>query len=232
MKIIGHTSHINKNEGALRHFLISNPVDSVEMDFRLTKDCKLVWTHNSLINGKLVSESSYDEVSELMTLEDTLEVLSGDISLLLHLKGVNGVKKRNFERLLRALEILKEYPLYSEIESISPAFIKELLTCKADLSFLDIGLIINLFTTFKYRKGNIKGLEQIDFIALSSELWEISKVGEDYKRYRELFPSAREYAWTWEKIYSEKDKRLKNYMEKDADGIITSEASLVRVLHK
>lgn len=72
----------------------------------------------------------------------------------------------------------------------------------------------------------------MDFVSLSSELWEKDKVQDDYKRYRELFPNAREYAWTWEKIYQENDTRIKNYMAKGADGIITSDPALVRALYR
>ena len=231
MNIIGHTSHLNNNKNALQHFLIANPCDTVEMDFRLTRDDILVWTHDRLVNSKDVCKSEYKELG-LPTLDDVLEILNGDMALLLHLKGVRGVNNKNIDKLLKALEILKEYPLYTELESISADFIRRILTYKEDLSYLDIGLIINFFTTFKYRKGNISGLEKLDFVSLSSELWENSIVGDDYNRYRELFPSVREYAWTWERIYQENDTRIKNYMAKGADGIITSDTSLVRALYR
>lgn len=231
MNIIGHTSHLNNNKNALQHFLIANPCDTVEMDFRLTRDNILVWTHDRLVNSKDVCKSEYKELG-LLTLDDVLEILNGDMALLLHLKGVRGVNNKNIDKLLKALEILKEYPLYTELESISADFIRRILTYKEDLSYLDIGLIINFFTTFKYRKGNISGLEKLDFVSLSSELWENSKVGDDYHRYRELFPNVREYAWTWERIYQENDTRIKNYMAKGADGIITSDTSLVRALYR
>lgn len=231
MEIIGHTANINKTSNALQHFLIANPCDTIEMDFRLTKDNVLVWTHNRLVNGKDVSKSGYKEL-KLLTIDEVLEILNGDIALLLHLKGVNGVKRKNFDKLLRTLEILKEYPFISEIESINPDLIKMFLAYKEEISYMDIGLIINLFTTYRYRKGKIEGLEKVDFVSLSSELWEKDKVQDDYKRYRELFPNAREYAWTWEKIYQENDTRIKNYMAKGADGIITSDPALVRALYR
>jgi len=231
MNIIGHTSHLNKNKDALQHFLISSSSDTVEMDFRLTQDGELVWHHNGVYNGNIISRSKYKDL-KLLTLDDVLEILSGDIALLLHLKGVRGVNNKNIDKLLKALEILKDYPLYTELESISADFIRRILTYKDDLSYLDIGLIINLFTTFKYRKGNIGGLEKVDFISLSSELWEKGIVQDDYKCYRELFPNVREYAWTWEALYSENEERLKNYMAKGADGIITSDVALVRALNR
>lgn len=230
MNIIGHTSHLNNNKNALQHFLIANPCNTIEMDFRLTRDNVLVWTHDRLVNGKDVCRSEYKELG-LLTLDDVLEILNGDIALLLHLKGVNGVKRKNFDKLLRTIEILKEYPFISEIESINPDLIKMFLSYQEEISYMDIGLIINLFTTFKYRKGNISGLEKVDFVSLASELWE-HKGQDDYKRYRKLFPDARKYAWTWEKIYQENDTRIKNYMAKGADGIITSDTSLVRTLNR
>lgn len=230
MEIIGHTANINKTSNALQHFLIANPCDTIEMDFRLTRDNVLVWTHDRLVNGKDVCRSEYKELG-LLTLDDVLEILNGDIALLLHLKGVNGVKRKNFDKLLRTLEILKEYPFISEIESINPDLIKMFLSYQEEISYMDIGLIINLFTTYRYRNGRIGGLEKVDFVSLSSELWE-NKSKDGYKRYRKLFPSAREYAWTWEKIYQENDMRIKNYMAKGADGIITSDTPLVRALYR
>lgn len=231
MHIIGHTSHLNKSKEALQHFLIANPCDTIEMDFRLTSDGKLVWTHDKTVNGRNICKSGYKEL-RLLTLDDVLEILNGDIALLLHLKGINGVKRKNLTKLLRALEILREYSFISEIESINPNLIRMLLSYREEISYMNIGLIINLFTTFRYRKGNISGLEKIDFVSLSSELWEKDNLWDDYKRYRELLPDAREYAWTWEKIYQENDNRIKNYMAKGANGIITSDPSLVRTLYK
>lgn len=87
MEIIGHTANINKTSNALQHFLIANPCDTIEIDFRLTRDNVLVWTHDRLVNGKDVCRSEYKELG-LLTLDDVLEILNGDIALLLHLKGV------------------------------------------------------------------------------------------------------------------------------------------------
>jgi len=82
MNIIGHTSHLNKNKDALQHFLISSSSDTVEMDFRLTQDGELVWHHNGVYNGNIISRSKYKDL-KLLTLDDVLEILSGDIALLL-----------------------------------------------------------------------------------------------------------------------------------------------------
>lgn len=229
MDIIGHTATLNKNKGALNHFLITNGCDMLEMDFVLTMDNILVWSHDSLVDGKLIRKSKYKDIKQLLTLEEVLEILDGEVDLLLDLKWID--KKIPIEELLMALEISFKYSRDISIQSVNQNLVRILLTYKFD-KHISIGLVVNLFKTFIYRKGNILGLEKIDFLSLSSELWESSLVGEDYKIYRELFPRALEYAWTWDSVYTENEIRIKNYINKKADGIITSDVPLVRTLIK
>lgn len=228
MEIIGHTASLNKTIQALTHYLISNPCDKIEMDFALTKDNVLMWTHDMIVDGRFVTKSNYRDIKGLISLEEVLEVLDGNVDLLLEIKCLGTTI--NIGNLLKALEILKFHYGSTSIQSFNQNLVKLLLKYRSDLPCADIGLIINLFKTFRYRNGNINGLENLDFVSLASELWEWNKVGEDYKRYRELFPHALEYAWTWDSVYSENEIRIKNYMVKKADGIITREPAFVRSL--
>lgn len=75
-------------------------------------------------------------------------------------------------------------------------------------------------------------LRELDFLALSSELWEWPLVGSDYKLYRYLFSNVKQYAWSWYAVYSETKQRINNYIIKGADGIETKEPQLVRTLLK
>lgn len=222
---------MNKTDGALQHFLIAYPCRKVEMDFVFTRDSELVWTHNPIVNGRLVNRSYYRDVKELLTLEDVLTLLDGNVDLLLEIKYFNG-KKDSLERLIRALELVLKYDKEVSLQSFNAELVKGLLKHKDSLNDIQIGLIINLFKTLLYRKGKADGLEGIDFLSLSSELWEKGKFKDDYKLYRELFPSALEYAWTWETIYREDERRINGYIGKGANGIITSNPTLVRSLIK
>lgn len=228
MEIIGHTSSINKNKNALQHFLIAYPSKKVEMDFILTKDGKLVWTHDLVVDGEIVNRSLYSKVNHLLTLEEVLEILNNEIQLLMDIKYF---RNSQLDNLMRELTILNNCQSIS-IQSFNANLIRSLLKLREEIPGVDIGLIINLFKTFYYRNGSIKRLEQIDFLSLSSELWEWKNVGEDYKRYRELFPNSKLYAWTWDALYHESGDRIKNYINKQADGIITTEPALVRALQR
>ena len=64
-------------------------------------------------------------------------------------------------------------------------------------------------------------------MCLASELYEWPIVGEDYKLYRDLFLNSKQYAWTWDLVYKETDKRLNNYIDKKVDGIITLAPELI-----
>ena len=229
MDIIGHTAQISKNKQSLKKFLACG-CDTLEMDFVLTKDNVLIWSHNPIFNNKFINKSRYYEVNQLMTLEDILELINGDINLILDLKWLD--RNLCFDDLLRALEIILRYPAFVSVQSFNQDLIKRLLFYRKEVPFVNIGLVVNLFKTFIYRKGNIFGLENLDFLSLSSELWEWPLVGEDYLVYRRLFPKASLYAWTWDSVYSENESRMRNFISKNADGIITADIPLVRKLIK
>ncbi|MCM1053245.1 MAG: hypothetical protein NC483_04660 [Ruminococcus sp.] len=230
MEIIGHTSFLNKTTSALEHYLISSSCLKLEMDFVLTKDGKLVWTHSPIFERKIISRTEYKKLSSLITLEEVLEILNGNISILIEIKYFDGFNYSMISRLLKALEVLKFYNGEISLQSFNSQLVSQLLAYKNELSCDEIGLIVNLFKVHKYKKENIKLIDEIDFLSLSSELWEWTKIKENYLYFRNLFPKAREYAWTWELLYKENARRINNYIDKNPDGIITTEPALVRSL--
>ncbi len=232
MEIIGHTSFLNKTSSSLNHYLISSSCSNLEMDFVLTKDGKLVWTHRPTFDGKFVSKTEYKNLSGLLTLEEVLEILNANINLLIEIKYFNSHNSNKLESLLKALEILKSYNGSISLQSFNQQLIAKLLSHKEEIPCDEIGLIINLFKAHKYKKDNIALIANIDFVSLASELWEWQKLKQNNEYFRDLFPDAKEYAWTWDALYKENDKRIKNYIAKEADGIITTEPSLVRSLIK
>ena len=70
------------------------------------------------------------------------------------------------------------------------------------------------------------------FVSLSNELFEWPIVGEDYQMYRNMLNGIKQYAWSWDAVYEETEKRISNYILKGVDGIITSKPELVRKLVK
>ena len=231
MEIIGHTASLDKTKGALKHYLISHPFDAVEMDFILTQDNVLVWSHDYKKNGVIVPKSTYKDLGEIVTLEEVLEVLDKDIHIMLDIKWGLNSNKKDLERLLECLEILKKFKGAVSVASFNSGLIKKLLEYRNDIEYAYLGLIINLFNTLKYHnRRNIKCLEKIEFVSLASELWEYL---EEYKRYREIFPEAKVYAWIWDKLYSESEARLQCFVDKGVDGVLVSEPYVLkRILRK
>lgn len=231
MEIIGHTSEINKTKNALQHYLIAHPFDTLEMDFMLTRDNVLVWSHDYKVNGVYIPKSNYGDLGDVATLEDVLEVLNNEYNLMLDIKwGLNSTKK-DVQRLLTCLEILKKYKEAISIGSFNSDLIKKLLEMRKEIEYAYLGIIINLFTNLKFKRiGSLKGLENIEFVSLASELWEYF---DSYKYYRETFPEARLYAWTWEFLYRETEARLKGYVDKGADGVLVKEPyALKRIMQR
>ena len=225
----GTDGHITKKQ--LQKVLSSPDFDTIELDFVHAKELGFVCSHSKRCNRGLISELNKNEIykSGLITLEDVLESVNGDKKILLDFKDAPD----RFFIIYHLWELIKEYgfPNSVMIQSFNKDFIRAVLSMKKLGLFTDVevGLIINLFKTFRYRKG-INELNKLDFVSLSSELFEWPIVGEDYQTYRSLFPESKQYAWTWAPPYSEKDKRILNYMDCGADGIITNDPGKVKKL--
>lgn len=228
----GTDGHITKKQ--LQKVLSSPDFDIVELDFIHAKELGFVCSHSKRCERGLISELSKDEIykSGLMTLEDVLEIINGNKKILLDFKDASN----RYFLIDYIRKIINNYGFEDKvmIQSFNREFIRTILSFKKLGMFTEteIGLIINLFKTFKYRNG-IDELSKLDFVSLSSELFEWPIVGDDYQTYRDFLPEAKQYAWTWAPPYTEKDNRIVNYIESGVDGIITNDPVKVkRLLNK
>ena len=234
MDIIAHTASLKPDRKTLLKLKSNLDYTKIELDFRLTKDDELVWSHSPKINGEYISYTNYRSLGNVLTLEDVLEIFNHEKALIIELKGYPKNLENRYDILLKCLSSLYYYHNLIEVESFNERLIKSLLELqrKGELSFVQYGLIINLFKTFLFRKHFSQEYRNIQFIALSNELFEWPIVGGDYKIYREVFPQVREYAWSWDAVYKETEKRILNYITKGVDGIATSNPTLVKKLVK
>ena len=232
MDIIAHTASVHQSKEALKELRDNPDYTKLELDFRLTKDNELVWSHSNKINGRLISNTNYRNLGSVLILEDVLEVLDHIKPILIEIKGKPN--ERQIYGLVKSLFSLVHYKNKIELESFNQYLIGILLNLKKQgvLEFIDYGLIINLFKTFSYRKHFSEQYKEVSFLALSNELYEWPIVGGDYQIYREQLPSAKQYAWSWDAVYEETEERILNYIFKGVDGIGTSNPTLVKKLIK
>lgn len=115
-----------------------------------------------------------------------------------------------------------------QIQSLDLSFLNRLVN--GNYSNLEIGLIVNVLTR-NLVNGKIPfNLPNLEFMSLSSELWE-RKNGKFLDECIALYPHIKKYAWTWSRRI-EDEQRINNFLEKKADGIITSNPELVTTLVK
>ena len=240
MEIVSHRGALDGKavpvtKERLRKLVRTDCITSIELDFTTTKDMGFVCSHGKTHKGKPISEYLTFELRSdgLVTLEDTLDIVNGDKGLLIDFKTSPDSEMEFAEKLFRIINNY-EYQDKLMLQSFKQELIELLLKYKKEtgvLNDVEIGLIINLFKTFNYRnKQDLGGLTNVDFVSLSSELYEWPIVGEDYKTYRKMLPEAKQYAWTWAPPYTEKDSRIENYSACGVDGIITNDPAKVRRL--
>ena len=87
MDIIAHTASVHQSKEALKELRDNPDYTKLELDFRLTKDNELVWSHSNKINGRLISNTNYRNLGSVLILEDVLEVLDHIKPILIEIKG-------------------------------------------------------------------------------------------------------------------------------------------------
>lgn len=218
MEIIYHTADINKDITSLKTVLDSG-IETVELDFVMTRDGIPIWAHNmfptSLLNSKNIK-------NDQLTLFDILDINNHRCKLMLDFKLIpkHILNSSNFSKLL---ELLNKYDEL-QIQSLDLSFLKKLK--EGNYSNIEIGFIINVLT--KWHIDNIKKLQNLDFMSISSELWE-EKNGAFIEKSKELYANIKKYAWTWA-TRIEDEYRIDNFINKKADGIITGVPAYVKTL--
>lgn len=239
MEIISHRGSLDGKaemvtKKHLRKLVKSDYVDTIELDFQTAKDLEMVCSHSKIYHGHLISDTPSSRLRSdgILTLEEILEEINGQKGLIIDFKDVQAPY---LQFLVELSDILESYG-YSDalkLQSFKQDLIETLLTLRNDDYFSDveIGLIINLFKTFSLRNGEGKDkFKNVDFLSLSSELYEWPFVGNDYLRYDDLYSNAKQYAWTWSPPYHEHDQRIENYIASGVDGIITNNPAHVKKL--
>lgn len=232
MDIIAHTASVFPSRRSLVLLKYHPIYTKIELDFHFTKDGELICSHSNHMDGHLIANTNYRDFRYVFTLEDVLEILGNSKDLLIELKNYPVFLQKRGCLLLKALAGLKYCEKQVEIESFNEHLIATLLELQKneELASIKLGLIINLFKTFKYRKCFPKECRDVSFVALSNELFEWPIVNGDYQIYREILPHVKEYAWSWDALYKETSRRIENYIVKGVDGIATSNPFLVREL--
>ena len=218
MEIIYHTADMNKDILTLENVFHSG-IQTVELDFVMSKDGIPVWTHNILPTQVLNYNSK--TIKDYLTLYDVLDLNNHRCKLMLDLKYIskNILNSKEFSKLLNYLNQYDDI----QIQSLDLSLIN-----KIDYSNIEVGLIINVLS--KWYINNKMKLPDLDFMSISSELWE-RKNGIFIEKCNELYPKVKKYGWTWSTREEDED-RINNFINKEADGIITSNPKLVKQLIK
>lgn len=217
MEIIYHTAEIDKNIIELDHVL-SSGVPTVELDFAMSSDGVPIWTHNILPTILLDSKSANEK--KQLTLFDVLDLNKHRTKLMLDFKYIpkNILNSSRFNNLLETLNKYDEM----QIQILDLSFIEKLKN--NGYSNIEVGLIINVLTKWYIDKK----LPNFDFMSISSELWE-KKDGYYIEKCNNLYPNTKKYSWTWF-TRTEDEERINNFIDKNTDGIITSNPKLVKTL--
>ncbi len=219
MELIYHTSDMVKSLVSLDR-LFSSGFSTVELDFTSTVDGKFVWEHDVLPTSILSSKTK--SIRERLSLEDVLDINNHRRKLMLDIKYVprHILYSKDFEKLLEHLNSYDDM----QIQSLDLGFLSKL----ADKKYknLEPGLILNVITRNYINRLGIPEIPSIGFMAISSELWE-EKDGIYIDKCNSLYPDIKKYAWTWDRRI-EDEERIQNFLDKGADGIITSSPKLVK----
>ena len=125
MDIIAHTASVHQSKEALKELRDNPDYTKLELDFRLTKDNELVWSHSNKINGRLISNTNYRNLGSVLILEDVLEVLDHIKPILIEIKGKPN--ERQIYGLVKSLFSLVHYHNKIELESFNQYLIGILL---------------------------------------------------------------------------------------------------------
>ncbi len=128
MDIIAHTASVHQSKEALKELRDNLDYTKLELDFRLTKDNELVWSHSSKINGHFISITEYRNLGNVLTLEDVLEVLDHVKPVLIEIKGE--LDERQIYGLVKSMLSLVHYHNQIELESFNSDLIGILLDLK------------------------------------------------------------------------------------------------------
>jgi len=223
MEIIYHTADIDKDLKTLEKILNSG-LETVELDFVMTKDAVPVWSHD--LYPTQVLEYSSPKLNGTLTLYDILEINNHRCKLMLDIKYVpqSILNSKSFMKLLYTLNQYDEM----QIQSLDLNFLNGLI--EGNYSNIEKGLIVNVITRSLINVFKVSKIKELDFLALSSELWERND-GKFIEQCVSLYPDIKKYGWIWARR-TETEEKIQNFINKNADGIITENPEFVKSIIK
>lgn len=226
MELIYHTADTEKNLLSLVK-LFDSDLETIELDFVLSKDGVPVWTHD--IYPTTFQDSTSDSLKDCFTIYDVLNLNDKHHKLMLDFKYIPK-KYLNSDSFNKLLQHLNNYDISGgmQIHTLDLAFLEKL--ANGIHPNLEPGLIINFLSKGFINNLHIPRIPNIEFMSISSELWERYN-GSYIKKCDSLYPNIKKYAWTWDTRIEDED-RINNFINKGADGIITGSPNLVKRLIK
>lgn len=233
VEVIHHTAGTQKNMIGLLPILNSK-AETIELDFVFTRDGIPVWTHNvfptQLQKYASIESKELKLSKKALTLYRVLDIINKNHKVMLDIKYVprDLLKSDSFKKLL---EYLNNYDKSGgiQIQTLDLGLLQKL--SDSGFSNIEPGLIINVLSKNYINKSSIP---RIDFMSISSELWERND-GIYIDKCSKLFKDVKLYAWTWDvpdKLPSEIKReetleRVQNFIDMGADGIITGNPNMV-----
>lgn len=143
MKFIAHRGNNNhgfkeNSKDAFISCFDTSYIDGVELDVRLTRDNVVVVSHSNFFNGRLISETDFNNISEINSLDYVLEFLSDKKKIFIDVKG-------NQVMIDLLGEVIKKYDYDFYICSFNYGFVS--LFKKKYLSY-KVGLIIGYMINY------------------------------------------------------------------------------------
>lgn len=217
MELIYHTADVRKDLPSIVR-LFDSDIETIELDFVLSKDGIPIWTHD--VFPTTFQKSTSNNLKDSLKLYEILDINNKKHKLMLDMKYI----PRQFlysDTFNKLLQHLNNYDSSGgiQIQTLDLALLEKI--ANGIYPNIETGLIINCLS-----KGFINGLHipripSIKFMAISSELWERNK-GAYINKCNQLYPDAEKYAWTWDvETRPETDERINNFLDKGASKIIT-----------
>ncbi len=139
--------------------LSKNYISGVEIDIRFTKDKKIVLNHNMISDFKIISNTNYNELSNIDLLENLLKKIKSNKIILLDIKCENNKYEVFMEYLLKLID---KYSLNYYLCSFNYNLIKYLI----DKTKYPLGIFITDII------NKHKDYSKLSFLALSKNSYD------------------------------------------------------------
>ena len=160
MELIYHTAELNKDVRELEN-LFNSGLETIELDFVLTRDGVPIWTHDIFPTQLL--KSTNKKLNNTLSLHDVLEINNHRAKLMLDIKCIQP-NLLNSNKLNKLLNMLNQYD-EMQIQSLDLNFLSKLV--EGNYSNIEKGLIVNVITRNLIDLFRLSKIGNLDFLALS-----------------------------------------------------------------